>query len=55
MFKNYEKHFKEMFSDEKKLITQKKNIYDFLMGFKTLLLEHFDKIEDEVFFNLFFT
>ena len=54
MFKNYEKIFKEMFSNEKKLITQKKNIYDFLMGFKTLLLEHFSKIEDEVIFILFY-
>jgi len=47
MFKNFEKNFKEILLDERR-ITQKKNIYDFLMGFKTVLLEHFSKIEDEV-------
>lgn len=49
MFKIFEKNFKEIFLDDRKIL-KKKNIYDFLMGFKTILLEYFSKIPDEVFF-----
>ncbi len=48
MFKSFEKTFKEFFLDDKKIM-QKKNIFDVLLGFKKILLEHFSKIQDEVY------
>lgn len=49
MFNLFEKKFKEIFMMEKELLA-KKNIFEFLKGVKTIILEYFAKIVDEVSF-----